>query len=105
MTIAYIRSLVYGSPDDCGISHHPFAKRERVSMAQLEQAKWILREHGSGTRTAFESAIYGHIADLDVWREYEHIPVIRSMVANGPYLTCLPYLTLNAISRMANWLP
>ncbi|MDD1784128.1 LysR substrate-binding domain-containing protein [Enterovibrio sp. ZSDZ35] len=72
--------------------HHPFAKRERVSMAQLEQAKWVLREHGSGTRTAFESAIYDHIADLDVWREYEHIPVIRRMVANGPYLTCLPYL-------------
>ncbi|KXF81220.1 LysR substrate-binding domain-containing protein [Enterovibrio coralii] len=73
-------------------AHHPFAKRERVSMAQLEQAKWVLREHGSGTRTAFESAIYDHIADLDVWREYEHIPVIRRMVANGPYLTCLPYL-------------
>lgn len=73
-------------------AHHPFAKRDRVSMAQLEQAQWILREHGSGTRMAFESAISRHIADLDVWREYEHIPVIRSLVANGPYVTCLPYL-------------
>ena len=24
-------------------AHHPFAKRERVSLAQLEQAKWVLR--------------------------------------------------------------
>ncbi|MEZ8144104.1 LysR family transcriptional regulator [Enterovibrio norvegicus FF-33] len=73
-------------------AHHPFSRYDRVSIAQLEQAKWVLREHGSGTRTAFESAISNHIADLDVWREYEHVPVIRSLVANGSYLTCLPYL-------------
>ncbi|WP_373953363.1 LysR substrate-binding domain-containing protein [Vibrio pomeroyi] len=73
-------------------AHHPFAKRERVSLAQLEQAKWVLREHGSGTRKVFDSSIHHLIGDLDVWREYEHVPVLRSLVANGPYLTCLPYL-------------
>ncbi|BCL72758.1 putative Bacterial regulatory protein, LysR [Vibrio nigripulchritudo MADA3029] len=73
-------------------AHHPFAKREKVSLAQLEQAKWVLREHGSGTRKVFDSNIHNLIADLDVWREYEHVPVLRSMVANGSYLTCLPYL-------------
>jgi DNA-binding transcriptional LysR family regulator len=73
-------------------AHHPFARRERVSLAQLEQARWVLREHGSGTRKIFDSSIHHLIADLDVWREYEHVPVLRSMVANGQYLTCLPYL-------------
>ncbi len=73
-------------------AHHPFAQRERVSLAQLEQAKWVLREHGSGTRTVFDSNINNLISDLDVWREYEHVPVLRSMVANGSYLSCLPYL-------------
>ncbi|WP_104402182.1 LysR substrate-binding domain-containing protein [Vibrio penaeicida] len=73
-------------------AHHPFAQRDKVSLAQLEQAKWVLREHGSGTRKVFDSNIHNLIADLDVWREYEHVPVLRSMVANGPYLTCLPYL-------------
>ncbi|WP_413283285.1 LysR substrate-binding domain-containing protein [Vibrio sp. MA40-2] len=73
-------------------SHHPFAKRETVSLAQLEQAKWVLREIGSGTREIFDNSIHHLIADLDVWREYEHVPVLRSMVANGPYVTCLPYL-------------
>ncbi len=55
-------------------AHHPFAKRERVSacLAQLEQAKWVLREHGSGTRKVFDSSIHHLIGDLDVWREYEH---------------------------------
>ncbi|MFC1235421.1 LysR substrate-binding domain-containing protein [Vibrio sp. DW001] len=73
-------------------AHHPFAKRETISLAQLEQAKWVLREIGSGTRKIFDSSIHHLIADLDVWREYEHVPVLRSLVANGPYLTCLPYL-------------
>ncbi|KOO09415.1 LysR substrate-binding domain-containing protein [Vibrio hepatarius] len=73
-------------------AHHPFAKHKTVSLAQLEQARWVLREHGSGTRKIFDSSIHHLIEDLDVWREYEHVPVIRSMVANGQYLTCLPYL-------------
>ncbi len=73
-------------------SHHPFAKRSTVSLAQLEQAKWVLRERGSGTRKTFDSRIHHLIEDLDVWREYEHVPVLRALVANGPYLTCLPYL-------------
>jgi len=72
-------------------AHHPFAKRSTVSLAQLEQAKWVLRERGSGTRKTFDSSIHHLIEDLDVWREYEHVPVLRTLVANGPYLTCLPY--------------
>jgi DNA-binding transcriptional LysR family regulator len=73
-------------------AHHPFAKRDRVTLAQLEQAKWVLREIGSGTRKIFDSSIHHLIADLDVWREYEHVPVLRNMVENGPYVSCLPYL-------------
>ncbi|KLN63672.1 MULTISPECIES: LysR substrate-binding domain-containing protein [Vibrio] len=73
-------------------AHHPFARHETVSLAQLEQARWVLREHGSGTRMIFDSSIHHLIEDLDVWREYEHVPVLRSMVENGQYLTCLPYL-------------
>ncbi|CAH0533958.1 HTH-type transcriptional regulator CysL [Vibrio stylophorae] len=72
--------------------HHPFARYEQVSMAQLEQAKWVLRESGAGTRRIFDGAIHGVIDDLDVWREYEQVPVLRSLVAHGPYLSCLPYL-------------
>jgi len=72
--------------------HHPYAKLDTVSFAQLEQAKWVLRELGAGTRKSFESALHGVIEDLDVWREYEQIPVLRALVTNGPYLSCLPYL-------------
>ncbi|TAA44990.1 LysR family transcriptional regulator [Corallincola spongiicola] len=72
--------------------NHPYAKYERISLAQLEQAKWVLREPGAGTRRIFDSAIHGLIDNLDVWREYEHVPILKSMVKNGAYLSCLPYL-------------
>ncbi|WGV99433.1 LysR substrate-binding domain-containing protein [Vibrio sp. YMD68] len=73
-------------------AHHPYAKNKRVSLSQLEQAKWVLREGGAGTREIFESAMVPLIPDLDVWREHSYVPVIRTMVANGQYLSCLPYL-------------
>jgi DNA-binding transcriptional LysR family regulator len=80
-------------------SHHPFAKAENVSLAQLEEAKWVLREQGSGTRNIFDSSIHHLIPNLDVWREYEHVPVLRTMVENGNYLTCLPYLDVERYIR------
>lgn len=71
---------------------HPFAKFQHISFAQLERAKWVLREHGSGIRSIFESALHGHIDDINVWREYEQVNVILKLVREGNYLTCLPYL-------------
>ncbi|WP_087016878.1 LysR substrate-binding domain-containing protein [Thaumasiovibrio subtropicus] len=73
-------------------NHHPYAKLDQVSLAQLEQAKWVLREQGAGTRKIFDSAMHGVIEDLDVWREYEQVQVLRTLVGNGQYLSCLPYL-------------
>ncbi|MBQ1782791.1 MAG: LysR family transcriptional regulator [Gammaproteobacteria bacterium] len=71
---------------------HPYAKYKAVSFAQLEQAKWILREPGSGVRRIFESAVQGSIDDLDVCREYAYVPVILALIQQGGYLSCLPYL-------------
>ena len=103
----YELGVIEGRCDDTRIHHeiwcrdhltivvsadHPFALKETVSLAQLEQAQWVLREVGSGTRKVFDTAIHPFIEDLEIWREYEHVPVLRKMVKNGPYVTCLPYL-------------
>lgn len=72
-------------------SNHPYARQPSVSMAQLEEAKWVLREPGSGTRDTFDRAIHGHVQNLNVWREYDHVPVLISLVMNHYYLSCLPY--------------
>jgi DNA-binding transcriptional LysR family regulator len=73
-------------------THHPYAHSKVVNLAQLEQARWILREHGAGTRRIFESAVHGLIDHLDVWKEYESVPVIKELVKNGSYVGCLPLL-------------
>ncbi|WP_026957503.1 MULTISPECIES: LysR family transcriptional regulator [Aliagarivorans] len=70
---------------------HPYTRFKRISLNQLEQAKWVLRESGSGVRKIFESALHGHIDDLDIWREYDSVKLIKRLVSAGDYLTCLPY--------------
>lgn len=72
--------------------HHPFVKASNVSLAQLEQAKWVLREVGSGTRRIFDGAVHGLLDNINVWKVYESVPVLKTMVKNGFYLGCLPYL-------------
>ncbi|GEM78789.1 LysR family transcriptional regulator [Vibrio superstes] len=74
--------------------NHPFAQYKQVTLAQLEQAKWVLREPGAGTRRIFDGAIHGLIDNIKVWKEYESIRVIKSLVANGSYLGCVPYLDI-----------
>ena len=71
---------------------HPYAKHKKVNLAQLEQAKWILREQGAGTRRIFDGAVHGLIDNVDVYKEYESVGVIKALVQNGTYLGCLPYL-------------
>ncbi len=72
--------------------HHPYAKLDVVSLAQLEQAKWVIREMGAGTRRIFDGAVHGLIENINVWKVYESVPVLKAMVKNGFYLGCLPYL-------------
>ncbi|MCP4323919.1 MAG: LysR family transcriptional regulator [Psychromonas sp.] len=71
---------------------HPYAKHDKVNLAQLEQSKWILREQGAGTRRIFDGAVHGLIENVNVYREYESVGVIKALVQNGTYLGCLPYL-------------
>ncbi|ABV86999.1 LysR family transcriptional regulator [Shewanella pealeana] len=72
--------------------NHPYAKHASASLSQLEQAKWVLREQGAGTRRIFEGAIHGIIEKLNVWKEYEQVPVLKALVKNGQYISSLPYL-------------
>lgn len=72
--------------------HHPFAKHSRVSLAQLEQAQWVLREHGAGTRGIFDGAVHGLIDNINVWKEYQHVRVLIELAKTGSYLSAIPYL-------------
>ena len=72
--------------------HHAFSHAESLSFNQLQQAKWVLREKGAGTREIFDGAFHCHGEKLNVWKEYEQVNVLKHLVQHGSYLSALPYL-------------
>lgn len=67
-------------------SYHVWASRQTVSVAELTQVDWILREEGSGTRRVFEQALErsGHsIHELNIIMELSSLRSIVSMVVHN----------------------
>jgi len=67
-------------------SEHPWAGRKRVTSAEIADTEWVLREQGSGTRSAFEQALTGFgIApnSLRVALELPSNEAVRSAVEAG----------------------
>lgn len=65
---------------------HPFAGRNTVSLSELSDLEWILREEGSGTRRVFEEALERaglSVHELDVMMQLSSLRSIIAMVANN----------------------
>lgn len=73
---------------------HPFAKRAKLTDAELVSAPWILREQGSGTRQAFEHAMHGLLPDLTIAFELGHTEAIKSAVKAGLGVGCVSRVAL-----------
>ncbi len=73
---------------------HPLAGRETVSDNDLRQARWILREAGSGTRQAFDRAMSGLLPDLTIAIELQHTEAIKRAVEAHLGIGCLSMITL-----------
>lgn len=78
---------------------HPFAQMEKLTDAQLKQARWILRESGSGTRQAFDYAMHGILSELTIDMELQHTEAIKRAVERGTCLGCLSRITLEDAFR------
>ena len=86
--------VVFAAPD------HPLAKANALSDADLLALPWIVREHGSGTRQAFERAMHGILTDLDIAMELQHTEAIKRAVEAGLGAGCLSRVCLvDAFSR------
>lgn len=88
----------------CGPSH-PFAKLETLTDDHLKQAKWILREFGSGTRQAFDYAMHGILSELHIDMELQHTEAIKRAVERGTGLGCLSRITLDDAFRRQALIP
>ena len=59
------------------------AKRGRLTVAQLAQALWLMREPGSGTREAVEQAFLSHFLSLPTTMTLGSSEAIKNAVAGG----------------------
>lgn len=73
---------------------HPLASKSSLTATDLNEALWILRESGSGTREVFDNAVAGKLATLNVRLELSHSEAIRSAVEAGIGIACASRLTL-----------
>lgn len=80
--------VVFASPT------HPLAKKRALTDADLKSAAWIVREHGSGTRQAFDRAMTGILPELHLTLELQHTEVIKRAVETGLGLGCVSRLAL-----------
>ena len=62
---------------------HPFARRRSIRTAELQGEKLILREEGSTTRKAIESALRAARVQPEVVMEVASREIIREAVAQG----------------------
>jgi DNA-binding transcriptional LysR family regulator len=71
---------------------HPWSRRERIDEADLREAEWVLRESGSGTRSALEAALRARGVDPAKMRVALELPsneAVRSAVEAGLGATAL----------------
>ncbi|WP_295553511.1 LysR family transcriptional regulator [uncultured Stenotrophomonas sp.] len=76
---------------------HPWARGQRLEAADLLGAQWILREAGSGTRSAFEAALDAlgiPAGSLQVAIGLPSNEAVRSAVMAGPYATAVSELVV-----------
>jgi DNA-binding transcriptional LysR family regulator len=72
---------------------HPFAKKEKISIIELENREFIVREEGSGTRKLFESVMTDKGMHWDIAGVYNNAESIKTAVSAG--------LGVSVMSRMA----
>lgn len=74
--------------------NHPLAKRTHLSLQDLLDVPWIVREQGSGTRQTFERALRKVLPELDIRLELEHTEGIKRAVESGLGIGCVSRLAL-----------
>jgi DNA-binding transcriptional LysR family regulator len=65
------------------------AQGRKLSVAQLRQAHWLLREPGSGTREAVELALLPHLMSMQSSMTLGSSESIKNSAAEGLGLSCL----------------
>lgn len=84
---------------------HPVLSQGALDDAALAAQSWILREPGSGTRQAFDRAMHGILATMDIVLELQHTEAIKRAVEAGMGLGCLSRISLEDAFRRGSLVP
>ncbi|PTQ87699.1 LysR family transcriptional regulator [Agitococcus lubricus] len=74
---------------------HPLAQKSDLQEQDFQEAHWILRESGSGTREIFDNAVIGRLSHVHVLLELGHTEAIQRVVASGLGIGCASRLSLD----------
>ena len=86
--------LVVAPPD------HPLARRRKLEPRDLQQAAWVLRERGSGTREVFDRAAESQGIAIHARFELGHTEAVMRAVRAGAGLGCLSrFVVEDAVRR------
>jgi len=91
--------VCFCSPD------HPLAKKGRISDKDLVAQPWVLRESGSGTRQAFDRAMYGLMPSLNILLELQHTEAIKRAVQSNLGVSCLSKISLEDAFNRGSLVP
>lgn len=93
---------------------HPWARRRRLAPADLQGARWIMREPGSGTRAVLEDMLAGQGVDLASLQVELTLPsneAVRAAVMAGDCvaglseLVAAPYIAAGLLAEVRIDLP
>lgn len=73
---------------------HPLSKKTSISETDLNEAQWILRESGSGTREVFSRATQDILRNPSVILELGNSEAVKLAVKTGVGLGCLSKLAI-----------
>lgn len=93
-TVAHDRMVIVVAPG------HPWARVPPADAAALAGADWVLREPGSGTRSAFEAALRRHGVEIPAGRVVLELPsneAVRAAVAAGGGATAISEHVVEAL--------
>jgi DNA-binding transcriptional LysR family regulator len=77
----------------CSASH-PLAKKKVLSLKDIREAAWILREPDSGARHTFEQSLADLMQEITIYLEFKHNEAIKNAVESGLGIGCLSRIVL-----------
>ena len=88
---------------------HPWTRKRKLGATDLQSARWIMREPGSGTRSALEEILVGEGVDLAALEVALTLPsneAVRAAVMRGQHvaglseLVAAPYIAAGLLARV-----